>query len=212
MPERDDHGLERVTLLLDGMAAPYDEPAPELERRMLARIESTAGNGHAPAEPVAARTRRRWAWRPWAPAAAVIAVAALVGTWAVIRSADDDPSSPTPPLELRADLRAPVGGAAHGRAEVVKTGIGRVIDFRSGTLPILPKGEYYELWFVGPGDTPANPNRISAGTFHPDARGRSFVTFAAAVEPRKYPVVSVTAEPGDGDPRATGPEVLRSRP
>jgi len=35
------------------------------------------------------------------------------------------------------------------------------------------------------------------------------VTFAAAVDPVKYPVLSVTAEPGDGDPRPTGPEVLR---
>ncbi len=36
------------------------------------------------------------------------------------------------------------------------------------------------------------------------------MTFAAAVDPALYPVVSVTAEPGDGDPRATGPEVLRT--
>jgi len=87
-----------------------------------------------------------------------------------------------------------------------------VIEFRTNELPILPKGEFYELWFVGPGDTLADPNRISAGTFHPDEAGRSQVTFAAAVDPAKYPVLSVTAEPGDGDPRRTGPEVLRSEP
>jgi Anti-sigma-K factor rskA len=95
--------------------------------------------------------------------------------------------------------------------EVRKTGIGRVIRFESDELPILPKGEYYELWFVGRGDTPTTPNRISAGTFHPDEDGRSHVTFTAAVDPAKYPVLSVTAEPGDGDPEPTGPEVLRSR-
>jgi anti-sigma-K factor RskA len=101
--------------------------------------------------------------------------------------------------------------ALRGPVEVRKTGIGRVIAFESDSLPILPKGEYYELWFVGPGDAPGRPNRISAGTFHPDERGRSHVRFAAAVDPAKYRVLSVTAEPGDGDPRATGPEVLRSR-
>ena len=37
------------------------------------------------------------------------------------------------------------------------------------------------------------------------------VAFAAAVDPALYPVLSVTAEPGDGDPRATGTDVLRSR-
>ena len=92
-----------------------------------------------------------------------------------------------------------------------KTGIGRVIRLRTDELPILPEGEYYELWFIGPGDSPAAPNRISAGTFHPDEDGRSDVTFAAAVDPFLFRVLSVTAEPGDGDPRPTGPEVLRSR-
>ena len=86
-----------------------------------------------------------------------------------------------------------------------------MIQLQTDELPILPKGDYYELWFVGPGDTPARPNRISAGTFHPDENGRSDVTFAAAVDPALYPVLSVTAEPGDGDPRPTGPEVLLSR-
>jgi hypothetical protein len=115
-------------------------------------------------------------------------------------------------LELDAALSAPAGGPEQATAEVRKTGIGRVIRFDSDDLPILPKGEYYELWFVGPGDTRSRPNRISAGTFHPDEEGRSHVRFAAAVDPAKYPVLSVTAEPGDGNPQRTGPEVLRSRP
>ncbi len=33
---------------------------------------------------------------------------------------------------------------------------------------------------------------------------------AAAVDPTLFPIVEVTAEPGDGDPRATGPVVLRA--
>jgi anti-sigma-K factor RskA len=112
-------------------------------------------------------------------------------------------------LEIQALLQAPSGPAA-ASVEVRKTGIGRVIELESDSLPILPKGEYYELWFVGPGDRPGRPNRISAGTFHPDEDGRSLVTFAAAIDPALYPTLSVTAEPGDGDPRPTGPEVLRS--
>ena len=59
--------------------------------------------------------------------------------------------------------------------------------------------------------TPAKPNRISAGTFHPDDNGRSKVELTAAVEPAKYPELSVTAEPGDGNPAPNGPEVLRTR-
>jgi anti-sigma-K factor RskA len=116
---------------------------------------------------------------------------------------------PAGELELRTVLGSPSG--AEAMVEVRKTGIGRVIELRTDELPILPKGDYYELWFVGPEDSQARPNRISAGTFHPDENGRSDVTFAAAVDPALFPVLSVTAEPGDGDPRPTGPEVLRSQ-
>lgn len=81
------------------------------------------------------------------------------------------------------------------------------------SLPGLDnKREFYELWFVGPGDSARDPNRVSAGTFHPDPQGRTAVRLAAAAVPRNYPVLSVTREPRNGDPRATGPEVLRSRP
>ena len=89
-------------------------------------------------------------------------------------------------------------------------GIGRIVTFRSDDLPILPKGEYYEVWFVGPGDRPERPNRISAGTFHPDEQGRTAVELTAAVDPTKYPELSVTAEPADGDPSPNGTEVLRA--
>ncbi len=93
---------------------------------------------------------------------------------------------------------------------VVKTGIGRVVDLDTSVLPILPIGEFYELWFVAPDDSPDQPNRVSAGTFHPDPDGRSNVRFAAAVDPTEYPSVEITAEPVDGNPAATGPVVLHS--
>jgi len=62
---------------------------------------------------------------------------------------------------------------------------------------------------VGPGDRPGAPNRISAGTFHPDPEGRSRVIFHAAVNPRNYPGLAVTREPGDGDPAPTGEDIMR---
>ena len=135
---------------------------------------------------------------------AVGAGAAAAAALAVLLPSGGDPRA----LELETVLRAQ-SGTPRASVEVRRTGIGRVITFRSDSLPILPKGRYYELWFVGPGDAPAHPNRISAGTFHPDEHGRSHVRFAAAVDPARYPVLAVTAEPGDGDPRANGAEVLR---
>jgi hypothetical protein len=85
-----------------------------------------------------------------------------------------------------------------------------VIELDTDDLPILPTGEYYEVWFVAPDENDGAADRISAGTFHPDPDGRSSVRFAAAVDPAKFPTVEITAEPGDGNPAATGPVVLRT--
>ena len=192
--------LEAASHLL-GHAAPVVAPPRGLEGKVFAAVERAAA-GAAERTPAAPPSRRRL-WPTFAVGAGALAAAAAVLLLALRVDA------PAGELELRAVLGSPNG--AQAAVEVRKTGIGRVIHLRTDELPILPKGEYYELWFVGPGDTPATPNRISAGTFHPDENGRSEVTFAAAVDPALYPVLSVTAEPGDGDPSPTGPEVLRSR-
>jgi anti-sigma-K factor RskA len=197
--------LRGIAGLLARAVPGYDVP-PGLEGRTFAAVEHAAAAPAAATEP-APRPRRQWAWRRRlvlaGAAAAVLAAAVFAGTRL-------DGSGPGGRVELSAVLAAPDGGAERATASVTKTGIGRVVAFRTDDLPILPKGEYYELWFVGPGDTLARPNRISAGTFHPDEQGRSDVELTAAVDPAKYPVLSVTAEPGDGNPRRTGPEVLRS--
>ncbi|MGI8518649.1 MAG: anti-sigma factor [Acidimicrobiia bacterium] len=101
-------------------------------------------------------------------------------------------------------------GGVQATLLVTQIGIGRIIEIDTNDLPILPTAEYYEVWFVAPDDRPGSPRRISAGTFHPDLNGRSRVTLTAAVDPNNYPVVSITAEPGDGNPAATGPEVMRA--
>ena len=101
-------------------------------------------------------------------------------------------------------------GSATGTLTVVNIGVGREVGLSTSDLPILPKGEYYEVWFVGPGDSPQRPNRISAGTFHPNEDGESEITLTAAVDPSLYPQVVVTAESGNGDPSSSGRVVLRA--
>jgi anti-sigma-K factor RskA len=184
-----------------GRAAPPIELPPALQARTFMAIERAAVES--------APTRSPRTWFRWPRVLAVAAAAAAVAGGVFVGTRLGDDGLPEP--ELQAVLTAPTGEPARATARVTKTGIGRVIEFRTDDLMILPKGDYYELWFVGPGDTLRQPNRISAGTFHPDDQGRSQVTFAAAVDPKKYPVLSVTAEPGDGNPRRTGPEVLRSQ-
>jgi hypothetical protein len=199
-------GLQEVAELL-ALAPPAAEPPPDLEARALGAVrraaaEDAAGAGMPP--PARPRAPRLRAWAPRLGAAA-LAVAAIAGAFVLGGRVLDD--GPAGAREISAVLRAP-GGGGTASVEVTRTGIGRVVELSSDDLPILPKGELYEVWFVGPDDRPGSPERISAGTFHPDEDGRSDVTLAAAVDPARYPTIVVTAEPGDGDP-APGREVMR---
>jgi anti-sigma-K factor RskA len=190
-------------------AAPdYDMPAA-LETLTLAAVErSVSENGTSPSALARRLPRpRRLAFAATAAAAA----AAVVAIGAFLVAPRLDRPAPEGQIELEAVLVPPTGGPERATVVVEKTGIGREISFESDDLPILPQGEYYELWFVGPSDTRRRPNRISAGTFHPDEQGRSLVQLTAAVDPALYPILSVTAEPADGNPERTGPEVLRTR-
>ncbi len=105
-----------------------------------------------------------------------------------------------------------IATAGNGRVDVVgrRVGIGRIVEIRSDAFPILPTGEFYEVWFLAEGDTPTTPKRISAGTFHPDLDGRTSVEMTAAVDPNKYSVLAITAETADGDPRPSQNEVMRA--
>jgi hypothetical protein len=148
-----------------------------------------------------ARHRRR---RPVLLAAATVALLAAFGLGALV--ARD--RSTAPPLEFAAELRS-ADGSVGASIEGTKVGEGRIVRLVSDDLPILPTGELYEVWFLAPGDSPSSPDRISAGTFHPDADGRTDIELTAAVDPTLNPIVVVTAEAGDGDP-APGIEVLRA--
>ena len=228
------HGCERCRFEAAELGATADAfdaarevrdavPPPGLTDRVMAAVAEAArqdAGGAAPGSTEAGTRdeRRRKTIRPslrerifaipnLALAGAAVALVALAIVAGGVLSGDD--AGPTGELEVAGTMTAPGGGDGSGEISVREAGIGRLIAFDSDELPILPTGEYYELWFVGPEDTRESPNRISAGTFHPDPEGRSEVEFTAAVDPAKYPVLSVTAEPGDGDPTRTGPEVLR---
>ncbi|MEQ1786007.1 MAG: anti-sigma factor [Acidimicrobiales bacterium] len=192
-----------ILLALSAALEPEPRSPSAAQVAALRRAAHERRAGDVPA--ALARARRRW-WT--GPALAVGAAAAVVVAFvAGTRLPDEAP--PPAPVEFQAVLRSADGTA---RAEVTgtKVGIGRIVRLATDDLPILPTGELYEVWFVGPGDRPGHPDRISAGTFHPDAEGRSDVELTAAVVPIQYPVIAVTAEPGDGDPAPSEVEVLRA--
>ncbi len=168
-----------------------DVREPPADRVAALRAEAAAARARAAAGPAP----RRRVLAPVAAAAAVVAAVAsgAVGWWL---SPDQQrfvaatvPGTP----EFAAHLR---NGGVAAVVDIRRTGTGRIVLVRSTTLPVLPQGQYYEFWFVGPGDAPGARNRISAGTWHPDADGRTDVRFLAAVDPRLYTEVAITREAG----------------
>ncbi len=179
------------------------QPPHDLEARVIAAVARAAEQDRV------ASTRPRRVRRGWAAGLVAAALAASVVVAFVVggRILDGDTtSSPVGDLELAAGLSGSGGTAS---VQVRKVGVGRTVHLRSDVLPILPKGQYYQLWFVGPDDVSGARQRITAGTFHPDDQGRVDATFTAAVDPARFPVISVSMQTG---PRAKrpGPEVLRT--
>jgi hypothetical protein len=54
-------------------------------------------------------------------------------------------------------------------------------------------------------------DRISCGTFRVGPEGRTTVNLSAPVSARDYPEIEITRELDDGDPSASGEEVLEGK-
>jgi anti-sigma-K factor RskA len=161
-----------------------------LVRRAAPRFEVPAGLEQRVFAAIDPPQRKRRAWRVLVPA--VAAVAAIAAAALVVVPGVDGGE--------RYELR---GGGALVSATVETTGVGREVLVEIERLRDPRPDGLYELWFVGP------EGRVSAGTFHPDDSGRGTVRLVAAADPAKYPRLSVTLEPADGNPRRQGPTVLR---
>lgn len=198
----DDEMLDLLgAALMDGV--PTDPRKPDLERlRVLAAQRQDQLQSVATLPSRHSRRHRRHL----ATAAAIAAAIAGGVLMARVQGPASDESAGVVEFEQE------IATTGNGRVEVVgrRVGIGRTVEIRSDSFPILPTAEFYEVWFLAAGDTPTTPMRISAGTFHPDLAGRTFVQMTAAVDPNTYPILAITAETADGDPRPSSNEVMRS--
>jgi anti-sigma-K factor RskA len=160
-------------------------PPPELRIRTLARakVESSA--------------RSRLRLRVWVPMAAALLVAAVLG-FGLLRSIVDDPSEGVP---LTATALAPKAGG-EVRGEVV--GENLQVELEVWDMPELRENAYYEMWYYA-----EDGSRISCGTFRTGPDGRTTVHLTAPASARSYPEIEITREPDDGNPMASGDEVLR---
>jgi len=136
------------------------------------------------------RVRRRMI-----PAAAVAAAIALVvgaSLWLT-----REPSTPTFSVEL-----TPVASSSgvEAVASLQRTGTGIRVELALDGLEPAPPGGHYECWYVGAHDSPATPDRISAGTFTVPGPGKFTVEMITAADPTHFTSIVVTLERDSGDP------------
>src|ERR671915_1693756 len=161
------------------------EPPPDLKALTLARAKGESS------------TRSRLRWTVWVPVAAALLVAAVLG-FGLLRSIIDGPSEGVP---LTATSLAPEAGGVV-RGEVV--GENLQVELEVWGMPKLKENEYYEMWYYA-----EDGSRISCGTFRTGPGDRTTVNLSAPASARSYPEIEITREPDDGNPEASGDEVLR---
>jgi Anti-sigma-K factor rskA/Putative zinc-finger len=161
------------------------EPPAELKSRTMA---------HARGESLARSGVR---WMLWVPAAAALLVATVLDIGLLHTMVGDSSAKALP---LNATALAP---GASGELRGEKVGENFQVQLEVRGLPKLQKGEYYEMWYAKDGG-----GRISCGTFRTQPEGRTTVNLTAPVNAVSYPKIEVTREPDNGNPRASGKEVL----
>ncbi|MFL6250230.1 MAG: anti-sigma factor domain-containing protein [Actinomycetes bacterium] len=188
--------LRGLPELLEQAAPPVEVP-PSLRERTFAAVERAAAQQ---------RRRRRLRLALTAAAACLVLVVAFAGGYTL---------SQVGPFADRGRviafaLAAPDGGAARATAKVRQVGDGLAITMEVSGLAPNPPGSVYECWYVGPGDSLARPNRVSAGTFTVGVDGRASLRMHSAADLQRYPAMGVTLERDRGNPARTGDKVLVS--
>lgn len=218
------------------LAAIVGGPAAKAPAPIAGRAPARSQPVSAPA-PVETRTAARGGWAPWlAAAAALVATVTTVGlvitraelaemrtTLAVwqARVADAERSARASQVTLATYRRQldvmtaddlllvslsglPPADAAQAKAFVSRSQ--NTIIFTARELPALPAGRVFQLWAVAGGKA------ISAGTFVPDARGRSQLVAEVPGLTGRPDAIAVTVEPEGGVPAPTGPKYLLGVP
>jgi anti-sigma-K factor RskA len=185
--------LQGLPALLDRAAPPIEVP-PGLRERTFAAVERAAAG------------RRRGPLLRLAAVAAALVVA-LVGGVVVSQLGGGGRGQV---IELA--LNAQPGKTGQATVQLRREGAGVAVDMEVSGLAPNPPGSIYECWFVGPGDTLQQPNRVSAGTFTVGASGRASLHMHSAADLRRFPVMGVTLETDGGNPVRTGEKILGSAP
>ncbi len=124
-------------------------------------------------------------------AAAVVAIAASVGTGVLLGRPD---SAPVVAVQSEADLMPMPSGppTAHGTATITQTATGLTLRVAARQLPL--RQGYYEVWLYNP----TADKMVAVGTL--GAAGDGAWSLASTIDLRSYSIVNVSAQDFDGNP------------
>lgn len=169
-------------------------PPPEVWASIDAAVSALPES--RPADPAAATTGRRW----WLGAAAALVVVgagvAAAGLWR------DDADVVLATTVLTSDGLEGAPPGLRGQADVVESSAGEVIRVDvGGARPAT--GEFLEVWLIKADVS----GMVSLGTVRPDGT----YEFPQGLSLADYPIVDVSTEPYDGDPKHSGASLLRGQ-
>jgi Anti-sigma-K factor rskA len=168
------------TARLLAAVAPADLAPAGLQARTLAGVARAATE---------ARRNRRWqGWttRMLALAAAVV-VAAGIGIGLLL-------SGGNPAMSYALSLHSATGRPASASGTVRPADSGWSVQLTAVHLPEPRSGQFYQCWWVGPGNRPGHPSLVSAGTFTVGPSGTATVQMWSAANPDDFPTVEITLD------------------
>jgi hypothetical protein len=161
-------------------AAPADLAPPGLQARTLAGVAQAA---------TAARRNRRW--RGWSTRMLALAAAVIIAAGTSIGLL----LSGGTPAEIDAfTMHSGAGLSASASGTARQADSGWSVQLTAAHLPELGPGQFYQCWWVGPGNTPGHPRLVSAGTFTVGPSGTASVQMWTAADPDDFPTVEITLD------------------
>jgi hypothetical protein len=168
------------TVRLLATVAPADLAPPELRARTL------AGVAHAATQARRNRRWRGWSTRMLALAAAVI-IAAGISVGLLV-------SGGTPAAAYALALHSGPGLSASASGTIRQADSGWSVQLTAVHLPEPGPGQFYQCWWVGPGNQSVHPRLVSAGTFIVGPSGTATVQMWTAADPHDFPAIEITLD------------------
>jgi hypothetical protein len=160
-------------------AAPADLAPPGLQARTLAGVTQAATTA-----------RRIHRWRGWSTRMLALAAAVVIaaGTTIVLLSGG------TPAETYALALHPGTGLSASASGTMRQADSGWSVQLTAARLPEPGPGQFYQCWWVGPGNQDSHPRLVSAGTFTVGPSGTATVQLWTAANPDEFPAIEITLD------------------